>query len=572
MSKYLHLSKTNCKHCYKCIRHCPVKAISFSSDSAHVEILPEDCILCGECYTICPQNAKSIRNDIDVAKGLIAGKTPVYASIAPSFIANYGGSDITALRESLLKLGFDGVFETAVGATVVKKKFDSIVESKKQDIVISSCCHSINILIQKYFPQALPYLAKVVSPMQAHSAIIKQNHPDSKIVFIGPCISKKAEAECNTDAPDSIDCVLTFGELSDWFAEENININTQNTQTEEIGGKARFFPTTGGILRSMAADSPDYSYVAIDGVKNCIETLKDIVAGDIDKCFIEMSACPGSCIGGPAMAKEKRSAVRDRLFVEKYALDAGGLDFHTQHISETDFCTVFKPNPVRKIFPGQKAIEEVLRSLGKRTPEDELNCGSCGYDTCKEKALAVLVGKADKTMCLPYLMEKAQSFSDNIISHTPNGVIVLNESLTIQKMNKAACRIMNVRDENDVLGMNAACVMDPDPLMHVLEERNNTYEKRVYMVEYQRYVMQTIIFDREYSIVIIIMRDITEEEIGRSRKVDICKQTIEITDKVIEKQMRSVQEIASLLGETTAETQIALTKLKETIYNEQFLH
>ena len=406
--------------------------------------------------------------------------------------------------------------------------------------------------------------------MQAHSTMIKQEHPGSKTVFIGPCISKKAEAECGSDTPGSVDCVLTFDELSEWFAEENINVS--DTQREETGGKARFFPTTGGILRSMAADSPDYSYVAIDGVKNCIETLKDIVAGDIDKCFIEMSACPGSCIGGPAMAKEKRSAVRDRLFVEKYALDAGGLDFHTQHISETDFCTVFKPNPVRKIFPGQKAIEEVLRSLGKRTPEDELNCGSCGYDTCKEKALAVLVGKADKTMCLPYLMEKAQSFSDNIISHTPNGVIVLNESLTIQKMNKAACRIMNVRDENDVLGMNAACVMDPDPLMHVLEERNNTYEKRVYMVEYQRYVMQTIIFDREYSIVIIIMRDITEEEIGRSRKVDICKQTIEITDKVIEKQMRSVQEIASLLGETTAETQIALTKLKETIYNEQFLH
>ena len=136
------------------------------------------------------------------------------------------------------------------------------------------------MLIQKYFPQALPYLAQVTSPMQAHSTMIKQDHPGSKTVFIGPCISKKAEAECGSDTPGSVDCVLTFDELSEGFAEENINVS--DTQREEIGGKARFFPTTGGILRSMAADSPDYSYVAIDGVKNCIETLKDIVAGDID--------------------------------------------------------------------------------------------------------------------------------------------------------------------------------------------------------------------------------------------------------------------------------------------------
>ncbi|MCM1488055.1 MAG: 4Fe-4S binding protein, partial [Firmicutes bacterium] len=184
MSQYLKLKKSNCKNCYKCIRHCPVKSIRFFDNQAF--IVEEECILCGQCFVVCPQNAKEIQNDAEKAKALIAGGKPVIASVAPSFAANYEGLTITALKNALKKLGFADAEETAEGATAVKQKYDEMVEKGEQELIISSCCHSVNLLIQKHFPEALPYLAKTVSPMQAHSLEIKKRNPEAKTVFIGP--------------------------------------------------------------------------------------------------------------------------------------------------------------------------------------------------------------------------------------------------------------------------------------------------------------------------------------------------------------------------------------------------
>ncbi len=257
MPQYLKLKKSNCKNCYKCIRHCPVKSIRFFENQAF--IVEEECILCGQCFVVCPQNAKEIKNDVDKAKELIKSGAPVIASIAPSFVANYEGLTIAALKKALKKLGFADAEETAEGATVVKQKYDEMVEKGDHELIISSCCHSVNLLIQKHFPEALPYLAKVVSPMQAHSLEIKQRNPEAKTVFIGPCISKKAEAE---DYPGIVDCVLTFEELTQWLGDEKIELEKTEDGAEE-GGRARLFPTGGGILRSMECNNKDYTYIIL---------------------------------------------------------------------------------------------------------------------------------------------------------------------------------------------------------------------------------------------------------------------------------------------------------------------
>ena len=206
--------------------------------------------------------------------------------------------------------------------------------------------------------------------------------------------------------------------------------------------------------------------------------------------------------------------------------------------------------------------------MGKSKPSDELNCGSCGYNTCREKAIAIYQGKAEISMCLPYLKDKAESFSDNIVRNTPNGLILLNEKLEVQQINKAALKIMNLRDQSDVLGDGVVRILDTHDFADVLESGRNIHNKRVYLAEYEKYVEETIIFDKEYRLLICIMRDVTEEENVREQKESISRQTVEIADKVVDKQMRIVQEIASLLGETAAETKIALTKLKESIGNE----
>ena len=558
MSECLTLKKSNCKNCYKCIRHCPVKSIRFSGNQAH--IIGNECILCGQCFVVCPQNAKQIVDETEKVKVLIQSGAPIYASIAPSFIANYQGIGINGIRKALIKLGFAGAEETALGATVVKTEYEKMLADGTKDVLISSCCHSVNLLIQKYYPSLLPYLADVMSPMQAHCSDIKKRFPDAKTVFIGPCVSKKDEAE---HYEGIVDAVLTFEELTEWLKAERIDLEADLDVDEE--SRARFFPTTGGILKTMANRTPDYTYMAIDGVDNCIAALKEIEQGNVHKCFIEMSACAGSCVGGPVMEKYHRSPIIDYQSVADYA---GKKDFKVTQPDSLDLKKHFEPIERRYGAPSESEIQDILKKMGKNRPEDELNCGSCGYDTCREKAIAIYHGKAEISMCLPYLKDKAESFSDCIVSNTPNALIVINDALEVQQINPAARKILNIRYSSDVLGDQVVRILDPKPFLQVLENKRAIRNRRTYLAEYDKYVEQTIIYDPNYHMLLCIMRDITEQETEREKREKLRNQTVETADNVVDKQMRIVQEIASLLGETAAETKIALTKLKESISDE----
>ena len=554
----LTLKKSNCKNCYKCIRHCPVKSIRFSGNQAY--IIGNECIMCGQCFVVCPQGAKEIVGETEKAKVLLQSGSPVVASLAPSFVANYEGVGIEAMREALKKLGFYDVEETAIGATIVKREYDRMVEEGTRDIIISSSCHSVNLLIQKKFPSLLPYLADVLSPMQAHCTDIKKRMPEAKTVFIGPCVAKKDEAQ---HYQGIVDAVLTFDELTAWLKEEKIELEHSITSDEK--SRARFFPTTGGILKTMEKKNPNYSYMAIDGTENCIAALKDIETGNLHNCFIEMSACSGSCVGGPVMEKFHRSPVKDFIAVSNYA---GKKDFDVDQPEVKALEKHFEIIERHLDMPSEVEIQETLHQMGKIKPEDELNCGSCGYNTCREKAVAILQGKAEISMCLPFLKDKAENFSDTIARNTPNGLIVLNEKLEVQQVNNAALKILNLRSAGDIMGDHVVRVLDPKDFNIVLESGKAVRDKREYLAEYGKYVDKTIVYDNEYHLILGIYRDVTKEETQRERNEEISRQTAEIADKVVDKQMRIVQEIASLLGETAAETKIALTKLKESISNE----
>lgn len=558
MAESLKLKKSNCKNCYKCIRHCPVKSIRFSGNQAH--IVGNECILCGHCFVVCPQNAKEIADDTEKVRVLLGSGDPVIASLAPSFIANYEGIGIESMKKALKELGFYDAEETAIGATIVKNEYSRMLKEEGRDILISSCCHSVNLLVQKYFPSLLYCLADTASPMQAHSMDIKKRYPNAKTVFIGPCLSKKDEADHYAGI---VDAVLTFEELTKWFEAENITLEKDVDSTNE--SRARLFPTTGGILKTMGEPVDDYTYMAIDGVENCISALRDIENGSIHKCFIEMSACSGSCISGPVMEKFNHSPVREYKTVTDYA---GKEDFKVLQPEFTNLKKIFEPIEKKLRQPTEEEIREVLKNMGKEKPEDELNCGSCGYDTCREKAIAIFQGKAEISMCLPFLKDKAESFTDNIVNNTPNGIIVVNEQLEVQLINKSAKKMLSVRTSADVLGEPVVRIMDPGEFVRALEGTNKISKKKLYLAEYDIYVEQSIIADRDYHILICMLRDITAEENSRKQKERISEQTIAVADKVVDKQMRIVQEIASLLGETAAETKIALTKLKETIADE----
>ena len=557
MPNCLTLKKSNCKNCYKCIRHCPVKSIRFSANQAH--IVGNECILCGQCFVVCPQNAKQIVDETEKIKVFLQSGDPVFVSLAPSFVANYDGVGINSMKKALKKLGFFDVEETAVGATIVKNEYDRILNEEDRDILISSCCHSVNLLIQKYFPNLLVYLADVVSPMQAHCLDIKRRYPNAKTVFIGPCVAKKDEAE---HYEGIVDGVLTFEELTNWFKSENIVPEPE--MDEDENSRARFFPTNGGVLKTMEKTAQKYTYISIDGTENCIAALKDIESGKIHNCFIEMSSCAGSCVGGPVMEKYHRMPIRDYAAVAKYA---GEKDFNVSQPDKMELRKHFEFIEHKLQTPSDYEINEILRQMGKMKPSDELNCGSCGYNTCRDKAVAIYQGKAEISMCLPYLKDKAESFSDNIVNNTPNGIIVVNEKLEVQQINNAARNIINLRSASDILGDQVVRILDPKVFTDAMAG-NEAKNKLVYLAEYNRYVEETVIYDTANRLIICIMRDVTDEEKEREKKEAISRNTVEVADKVVDKQMRIVQEIASLLGETAAETKIALSKLKESILDE----
>ena len=559
MPNCLTLKKSNCKNCYKCIRNCPVKAIRFSGNQAH--IIGNECILCGQCFVVCPQDAKQIVDETEKVKVLLQSGEPVVVSLAPSFVANYNGAGIKSMRAALKQLGFYDVEETAIGATIVKNEYERMLKEDERDVVISSCCHSINLLIQKHYPQALEFLADVVSPMQAHCMDIKKRIPNAKTVFIGPCVAKKDEAE---HYEGIVDAVLTFEELTKWLDEAGIKPEPEVDDNEF--SRARFFPTTGGVLKTMAQDMPGYTYLALDGVDNCIAALKDIINGNIHKCFIEMSACVGSCVGGPVMEKYHHTeTVRDYITIANFA---GDKDFETNQPKASELKKNFEYIEQRYQMPPEMEIQNILRQMGKFKPSQELNCGSCGYNTCREKAVAIIHGKAEISMCLPFLKDKAESFSDTIVNNSPNGLIVLNENLEVQQINNAARRMMNIRSASDVLGDQVIRILDPTVFLNVLRTGRNVRDERVYLAEYKRFVEQSVVYDKDTHLLVSIMRDVTDEQNEREKKESISRQTIEVADKVVDKQMRIVQEIASLLGETAAETKIALAKLKESIQDE----
>ncbi len=558
MSNCLTLKKSNCKSCFRCVRKCPIKAIRFSGNQAH--IIGNECILCGNCVVQCPQNAKEIADGIEKVRVLLQAGDPVIVSLAPSFIANYNGVGIDSMRRALKKLGFFDVEETAIGATIVKNEYERMLRNEERDVLISSCCHSINLLVQKYFPECLPYLADVMSPMQAHCVDIKKRMPNAKTVFIGPCVAKKDEAE---HYEDIVDAVLTFEELDNMLEADHIELEQEIDNTEK--SRARFFPTTGGVLKTMAQDVPGYTYLAIDGVENCITALKDIANGNEHKCFIEMSACIGSCIGGPVMNRTRKPLVGDYMKVANYA---GEKDFDVEQPKAMELQKSFVPIEHRLPQPSEEEIMNVLRQMGKFKEADELNCGTCGYNTCRDKAIAIIQGKAEISMCLPFLRDKAENFSDIIVKNTPNGIIVLNENLEVQQINISARKIMNIRAASDVLGEPVIRILDPAEFIQVRNSKRSVRNHRTYLAEYKRYIEQTIVYDNDSHMIIGIMRDVTDEEAYREEKSRINKQTVEVADTVVEKQMRIVQEIASLLGETAAETKIALTKLKESIGDE----
>ncbi len=577
---YIRVKEANCKNCYKCLKHCSVKSISYIND--RVEVLADGCILCGHCINVCPQGAKTVVNDPARILGWLTDKqhTRVVASVAPSYIGVYKVEHREALYNALTALGFDAVEETAVGAQEVTAAYRELMRDGRMPVILTTCCPTVNMLITKYYPELIDYMAPVVSPVLAHGHRIKQRDGENtRVVFIGPCLSKIKEID---DHPEFADGVLSFRQLDDLLRDRGMTIETTDlSQQAAADGEAPFsglYPIPDGIVRDVQHQSQEdvglrtcngYHTMSVSGLDNvmaCLQELqKDKREGRVRRLFIELNACDGGCVNGPLIPAERRSLCHARFEVENYVLAPAQTRLSTPP-TPAPSCA-FAADDYTQEEPDEQTIRKILTEIGKPTPDKELNCGSCGYATCRDKAIAVYRKKAELYMCLPYMAELAQSLSGVTLSVTPNYVIAVDRDLRIVEFNPAAQKRFGI-SRSEALKADLYELMDPADFLEVFETRSGITDKKISLSDKQEIILETLVYAPGQDLVIGFFKDVTQEERQREELYKARLEAAEMTQKVIEKQMIAAQEIASLLGETTAETKVTLNNLKKQILSE----
>ncbi len=559
----------SCRHCYKCVRNCEVKAISVENEQAH--IMKDHCINCGHCLDVCPQNAKTFASDMDRVKGYLRQGMKVIISIAPSYLGVLEYDKPGQVVAALKRLGFYEVRETAEGAALVTKEYARLLEEKQMKNIITTCCPSVNDLIEKYYPSLVSVMAPVVSPMVAHGRLIKSIYgEDVKAVFLGPCIAKKEEAIGDERVRGAIDAILTFEEITGWWEAEGIDIH--QCEDQPMGNPSpkvnRLYPISGGVIQSVLAGTAEEQYykVHIDGLKNCMELFSELEKGEIQSCFFEVNVCEGGCIKGPASDKWQQSTVRAKMDIEKQVLhreEAEGIDGASLNLQKT-----FTDRRVLDKQPSEQEMQEVLHAMGKYTREDELNCGACGYATCRAKAAAVFQKKAEIGMCLPYALAQAESMSNIVMDVTPSMIMIVDKDMRIRECNKKAMEMLGVSRE-EALERYIFEFLDDKDIMEVLTTKRQIIHKKVNLDTVKLKVVETIIYIDSLESVLVTYQDITKEEKAKEQHYNLKMETVEMAQKVIDKQMMVAQEIAGLLGETTAETKVTLSKLRDSILFEE---
>jgi iron only hydrogenase large subunit-like protein/uncharacterized Fe-S cluster-containing protein len=555
----VYTNKAHCRDCYRCLRVCPVKAIKMENGQAYV--VGSRCISCGTCIRECPQGAKSFRNDLEHALSIIASGEPVAVSIAPSFAAVFSEWEQKRLPSALRKLGFSYVGETAIGAYHVAKETARIAESHKETSHICSSCPAIVSYIEKYEPDKSDMLIPVVSPMLAHAMRIRENaNGPIKVIFIGPCVAKKAEAE-RPENKGIVDCALTFVELAEWFDREGISLAAceESGFDENPQGNARLFPLVGGCVRtaSLTTDVLASDVVSVSGIDEVKEAL-DSLKSNHHSVVVEPLFCQQGCINGPALHTEQNIYQR-RLEVLDYSSANLNIDLVDSNESSS---LLARFNPVivdNEINESEEDIKRILERTGKVSPENQLNCGACGYPSCRDKAIAVLKGMAEVEMCVPYMKRLAEQRTDRIIETSPNGIVILDERLNIISMNPAFRGFFMCSEA--VCGRSISYLMDPDPFERLVSGEEEQVETIVTHSNYNLVCHEILYPLPDENQYVGIFVNITNSRAHKKKLDQLRSQTVLQARELLDHQVNMAQTIAKFLGESTAQSETLLERL-----------
>jgi iron only hydrogenase large subunit-like protein len=557
-----------CQDCHKCIRECPVKAIRVQDGYARV--VPELCILCGNCILACPNHAKQVRDDLPAAKALLTRGRRVVVSLAPSFAAQFPGVRPQQLVRALKQLGFFAVSETALGAQQVSANVLDLMRSEPGRIWISSACPSVVDFIGKYHPECQDAISPLLSPLLTHCRLLRRHYgSEIAIVFIGPCIAKKKEAERH---PELLDVVLTFEDLERWLKEENIQLaQIPATQADafapEQAREGSLYPIEGGMIPGVTATGKisGSQIMSFSGIANVEQSLKGLMEWKPEQSiFLELTACAGSCVNGPKSARSL-SVARRRYQIVEFAQPAA----ETPRPPLMDIVQHYAPSPVQLEEYTETQIRDALRTVGKYSAEDELNCGGCGYDSCREFARALIARNAERMMCATYTRKLAQKKANALLRKMPAAVVIVDEELKIIECNGNFVRLFSdeIQEPKDPRPPNkdpfvrtqeleGIALDSVIPFSHLFRRVLDAGEDIVnHDIRYQRSILNSSIFAIEPGAVLCgIFQDITEPIFQK-------EQIITRAREVIQKNLKTVQQIAYLLGENAADSEIILNSI-----------
>jgi len=555
--------KRECQDCYKCVRHCPVKAIKV--EGGYASVVPELCILCGHCVEVCPNSAKRVRDDLPQARQLFTLKPRVVVSLAPSYVSEFPELTPGQVIRAFKRLGFYGVSETALGAQQVSAQAAAALTEGGSRVLYSSACPTVVSYLQKHRPADSQFLTGLLSPLLTHCKMLRQSFgPDIGIVFIGPCIAKKLEA---AQHPELLDVALTFDDLRRWLAQEKIAPETLMPETgdtfiPENSAEGAWYPVDGGMIAGMKSlcGVNDCSFMAFSGINAIQKAIEGLGSQPADgSLFLELLACEGGCVNGPRAAKRHGTAAKRRRVLRSVQALVPALPRQ----SSLDIQSVFAvaAQPLLKFSEAQ--VREALRGVGKLTRDDELDCGGCGYNSCREFAGALIQQKAERAMCVTYMRKLALKKANALIQKMPSAVVIINDAMRIIEYNAAfatmfACNVAPAGSPpagTSLEGVMLSEVMPFANLFHaVLKNGEDILDRDL---RYQKTILHAGIFTIEkHCVVGGILQDITEPAV---RKAEVIRKAQE----VIARSLQTTQTIACLLGESAAETEITLNSIIE---------
>ena len=565
----INFQDANCAHCYKCLRNCDIKAIRIKRGQA--QIVQDLCIYCGHCMEICPQKAKTFESDLGYVKSMLYRKENIVVSLDPSYRGLLDYEDPGQIVDAFLKLGFSQVRETAEGAAYVTKEYVRLMQEGEMPNIISTNCPSIIYLVEKHYPMLIPYLAPVVSPMVAHGRLIKEMvGNDTKVVYVGPCVAKKMEAEADAKTRGCVDAVIEFNELEKWFAEEGIDLKKCESKpfANQDPMVNQLYPVTNGILRAVeAAGAPGtYKKLTVSGVKSCREFLHSMKRGYIDGCFVELNLCAGGCVNGPGVNKRRGFRFKATMNIENNALMAAPQEYGA--VPEELLKRSYSPKQIVEKMPSEAEIRAILKTIGKSNSDTEFNCGACGYMSCREKAIAIYQGKAEAAMCLIRSYENTRSQANVVLEMIPNIILIFDKELRIREFNRKAEEVFRT-SRREALQRYLFEFVETEDFEEVYNTHVNKLRVKRKWEQYNMTVLETIVYIENSDQVLAIIEDVTGDEKRSENLLDQKLSTVKLAQSVIDKQMTTAQQIAGLLGETTAETKAILTKLRNSLLEDE---